>query len=138
ADDQTSIYLVFERLNTGGTTLHPQEIRVALFRGPLIRLLRDLNEDDAWRQLYGKRSNRLKDQELILRFFALRFWRDNYQRPMKDFLNRYTAANGGLQLHDEHYIKNSFTTTTKTILENIGAKALPDKTALTTAIHLTI
>lgn len=66
SDDQSSVYLVFERLNTGGTTLHPQEIRVALYRGPLIRLLRTLNENTDWRALYGNRSNRLKDQELIL------------------------------------------------------------------------
>jgi Protein of unknown function DUF262 len=72
SEDQSAIYKIFERLNTGGTLLQPQEIRVALFPGPLVRLLRDLNEEQPWRALVGNRSKRLKDQELILRFFALR------------------------------------------------------------------
>jgi hypothetical protein len=93
SDDQSSIYLVFERLNTGGTTLHPQEIRVALYRGKLVRLLRDLNETGAWRKLYGKKSNRLKDQELILRFFALFYDGDSYHEPMKEFLNEFMGRN---------------------------------------------
>jgi hypothetical protein len=134
SDDQSSIYLVFERLNTGGTTLHPQEIRVALYRGPLIRLLRKLNENPDWRTLYGTRSNRLKDQELILRFFALRFWRHEYQRPMKDFLNRYTGANRDLQLHDEATLRDAFETTIGAIKKGLGPKAFRLKTAVNAAV----
>lgn len=134
SDDQSSVYLVFERLNTGGTTLHPQEIRVALYRGPLIRLLRTLNENTDWRALYGNRSNRLKDQELILRFFALRFWRDNYARPMKDFLNRYTAMNQNLQLQDERTLTETFERTISKIREGVGPKAFRLKTAVNAAI----
>lgn len=134
SDDQSSIYLVFERLNTGGTTLHPQEIRVALYRGPLIRLLRVLNDNADWRALYGNKSNRLKDQELILRFFALRFWRDNYERPMKDFLNRYTAANRNLQLQDEATLRRAFERPISVIRKALGQKAFRLKTAVNAAI----
>lgn len=134
SDDQTSVYLVFERLNTGGTTLHPQEIRVALYRGPLVRLLRTLNDNTDWRTLYGNKSNRLKDQELILRFFALRFWRDNYERPMKDFLNRYTAANRNLQTQDETTLRQTFEQAIKVIREALGQKAFRLKTAINAAI----
>jgi hypothetical protein len=97
SDDLSSIYLIFERLNTGGTTLQPQEIRVALYHGELISFLRVLNENPAWRKLYGVKSARLKDQELILRFFGLLYSAEAYARPMKDFLNRYTAANRSFQ-----------------------------------------
>lgn len=134
SDDQSSVYLVFERLNTGGTTLHPQEIRVALYRGPLIRLLRALNDNADWRALYGNKSNRLKDQELILRFFALRFWRDHYERPMKDFLNRYTAVNRTLQLHDEATLRGTFEKTISLIRKELGQKAFRLKTAINAAI----
>ena len=84
-----SIYQLFERLNTGGTNLQPQEIRVALFHGRFVDLLRGLNEYPAWRRLYGNRSERFKDQELILRFFALHHDRAYYYRPLKIFLNDY-------------------------------------------------
>src|SRR5438876_1922729 len=70
-DDQSSIYMVFERLNSGGTALQPQEIRVALYTGPLIDLVRDLNHVSEWRELYGPPSKRMKDQEMIIRFFAM-------------------------------------------------------------------
>jgi hypothetical protein len=134
SDDQSSIYLVFERLNTGGTTLHPQEIRVALYRGLLIRLLRRLNENTDWRALYGNRSNRLKDQELILRFFGLRFWRHNYEPPMKDFLNRYTAENRDLRLQDEATLTGAFETTIGVIRKSLGPKAFRLKTAVNAAV----
>ncbi len=39
SDDRSSIYQVFERLNTGGTPLHSQEIRACVYRGNLNRLL---------------------------------------------------------------------------------------------------
>lgn len=91
--DYRAVYSIFERINTGGTPLQPQEIRVALFGGQFIHLLRDLNNNEDWRVLYGKRSARLKDQELILRFFALYETAEAYERPLKGFLNAYLASN---------------------------------------------
>ena len=64
-----SIYEVFERINTGGMRLSPQEIRACVSFGPFSKLLRDLNDNPHWRTIFGKVSNRLKDEELILRFF---------------------------------------------------------------------
>jgi Protein of unknown function DUF262 len=123
SEDQSSIYLVFERLNTGGTTLQPQEIRVALYRGSFVRILRDLNEGGAWRRLYGKRSNRLKDQELILRFFALFYHGEDYQEPMKEFLNDFMGKNRDLKLKSGEELRALFENTCKVILECIGDKA---------------
>lgn len=61
---QSSIYSIFERLNTGGSPLQPQEIRVALYHGRFLQLISRLNDDPSWRSLYGPTSARLKDQEL--------------------------------------------------------------------------
>jgi hypothetical protein len=95
--DDTSIYYIFERLNYGGRKLTPQEIRVAIYHGPLIETLDGLNSYPAWREVYGPESARLKDQELILRFLA--FYADSakYQRPMTEFVNKFAGRHRRLQ-----------------------------------------
>jgi Protein of unknown function DUF262 len=120
SEDQSGIYKIFERLNTGGTLLQPQEIRVALFNGPLIRLLRELNEDEHWRAMCGSRSKRLKDQELILRFLAFRSRADSYKAPMKEFLNEYTGWNIDLKRESKDDLSAIFHATTAMIHEQFG------------------
>ena len=89
--DDTSIYHVFERLNTGGTLLYPQEIRNAVAHGEFNDLLHDLNTWAPWRDLYGspRPDKRKRDIELILRVIALSQDLPGYEKPMKDFLNRF-------------------------------------------------
>ncbi len=123
SEDQSSIYMIFERLNSGGTILQPQEIRVALYHGPFAALLSSLNDDINWRALFGKKSSRLKDIELILRFFALYFHSGSYKRPMKDFLNRYMASNRYLVRQPEDVLRSIFEQTSELIRDSIGLKA---------------
>jgi len=88
SEDQSSIYHIFERINTGGIQLHPQEIRTSIYQGTFCALLAELNTNTDWRAIYGPLSKTMRDQELILRFFALLHYRQDYARPMKDFLNK--------------------------------------------------
>lgn len=85
----TSVYHIFERLNTGGTPLKPQEIRNCVFRGEFVNILRELNDDPNWRRILGKKASdkHQKDVELILRIFALSAYFGRYEKPMKEFLN---------------------------------------------------
>ena len=53
-DQPTSVYHIFERLNTGGVLLHPQEIRTCICHGKFVDLLDILNADENWRQLFGR------------------------------------------------------------------------------------
>ncbi|MGJ1215346.1 DUF262 domain-containing protein [Sphingobacterium multivorum] len=73
SDNDTSLYQVFERINTGGRALMPQEIRNCVSQGEFNNLLFDLNKDKKWRELYGKpeEDSRMRDIEFILRFFAI-------------------------------------------------------------------
>lgn len=89
ANDSTSIYHIFERLNTGGVALKPQEIRNCVFSGPFAIELKELNNNDDWRAILGSQvgDRHQRDIELILRLFALSGnWR-TYERPMKEYLN---------------------------------------------------
>lgn len=93
AEVDSAIYQIFERLNSGGTQLTPHEIRVALYAGPLIAFLESLNTDDNWRGLYGQKSARIRDQELIMRILALHLKAESYTKPLKGFLNSFVAEN---------------------------------------------
>lgn len=83
--------VLFDRLNTGGIRLNPQELRNALYPGPLNALLMRLARSDAFTATWGiprftKNEDTapseallrnalfasLADAELVLRFFALR------------------------------------------------------------------
>ena len=73
-DDDTSLYQIFERINTSGRSLMPQEIRNCVYQGNLNTLLFQLNKNINWRLLFGnpKEDSRMRDLEFILRFFALK------------------------------------------------------------------
>ena len=93
-DDDSGIYEIFERLNTGGTSLAPQEVRNCLYAGGLNDMLRNLNFDKDWRAILGKPCHdpRMKDIEMILRYLALFHAEGEYSVPMKNFLSRFMAT----------------------------------------------
>lgn len=93
-----AIYQIFERLNSGGTQLTPHEIRVALYAGDLVTSIEKLNDDAHWRNLYGKKSKRIRDHELVTRILAMFENSAIYARPMKQFLNNYAAKNRNLDV----------------------------------------
>ncbi|MDQ3848748.1 MAG: DUF262 domain-containing protein, partial [Thermoproteota archaeon] len=122
-DDNTSVYHIFDRLNSEGRRLTPQEIRTAIDHGKFIDLIKELNEYSNWREIYGKKSSRLKDQELILRFLALYFSSDEYEKPMHEFLNKFSQKH---RKADNQFLAESrklFTNTIDVVRESIGKKA---------------
>ncbi|MBK9562682.1 MAG: DUF262 domain-containing protein, partial [Micavibrio sp.] len=48
-----SVFHIFERLNTGGTSLKPQEIRNAVYRGRIVEELKKLNAIAEWQKILG-------------------------------------------------------------------------------------
>lgn len=133
-EDQSSIYMIFERLNAGGVNLQPQEIRVALYHGKLVNVLKRLNEEDLWRNLYGKKSSRLRDMEMILRFFAFYYHADHYAKPMKDFLNRYMASNRNLTWQTEAELQSVFRETISVLAESLGPHAFRPEGTLNASV----
>jgi hypothetical protein len=119
-NDQSSVYYIFERLNTGGTPLQPQEIRAALYHGKFQDFLQTLNENGLWRTVFGRTHRRAKDLEMILRFLAFRYTRDAYKAPMKAFLNRFEASNRNLQRYRPEVMQKDFVEALSFITKAVG------------------
>jgi len=133
-NDSTSIYLVFERLNSGGTPLSPQEIRSCVYQGEFCDLIGNLNDNSAWRELYGRKSKRARDEELILRFFALLYDLDSYKMPMKVFLSDFMAKNQHLKRFDEEELTRVFHQTVTLVAEKLGPGSLRPERGLNVAV----
>jgi hypothetical protein len=133
SEDKSSIYHIFERINTGGRQLTAQEIRASIFHGPIVDLLDSLNKNEAWRQIYGPISLRLRDRELILRFLALRFAFAEYRRPMKEFLNIFMGRNRTLTRIKDSDLRHAFDGVVETLVK-LGSQALRPKGTLNAAV----
>jgi len=72
-DDDSSMFEVFNRLNTGGINLTPQEIRTSMYHSSFYDMLYRENSRPAWRHLLGNQEPDLhmKDIEILLRGFAM-------------------------------------------------------------------
>ena len=133
-NDDTSIYHIFERLNNSGRKLTAQQIRVAIYHGQFIDLIKELNEVPKWRGIYGKHSTALKDQELILRFLALFFRSSAYSRPMAEFLNKFTMWGRRSEAVTLHEWASIFRGTISVVYDVIGPRAFRPERALNAAV----
>jgi hypothetical protein len=123
---------VFERLNTGSLALNAQELRNSIYRGSFNRMLRALVRDPAFRNVMGTKTprHRMVDEELVLRFFALRDGLNTYQPSLKVFLNNYMKK---VRDADEETLENLQTVFRDTIhrIQSVlgqGAFRLTDRT----------
>lgn len=133
-DSNSSIYLLFERLNTGGSLLHPQEIRACVYHGPFNDLLAQLNQDPSWRAIYGPENQRMKDRELILRFFTLLFDLEKYAKPMEGALNRYMSTNRKLQRQSAAQLTREFVPIIEMVGTALGTTAFRPIRAINAAV----
>jgi Protein of unknown function DUF262 len=80
---------IFKRINTGGLPLSTQEIRHALNQGKSTKLINFLSKTTAFVEATGVSSERMVDQELVLRFLAFMITSpENYKSSDFDsFLN---------------------------------------------------
>ena len=88
----SSIYEIFNRLNTGGINLTPQEIRSSLYHSSFSGVLVQLNMDPTWRHLAGREELDLhmRDVEILLRAVAVATSSSDYAPSMVRFLNRFS------------------------------------------------
>jgi len=120
----TSIYHIFERLNTGGTQLVGQEIRNCVYHGSFNDLLCELNALPQWRRIFGSDipHKRQKDVELILRFLAFHFNGEHYQRPIKDFMSTFMSNNQNPPKETLDKFRSLFIRVCDLVVDRIGEK----------------
>lgn len=84
-------YDIFERLNSGSVKLEPQELRNATCRGAFKDLIKELVKNQSFinaTSLSDKRIEKMEDEELVLRYFALSYENGyrSYKSSFKTFL----------------------------------------------------
>ncbi len=91
-DDDSAMYEVFNRLNSGGVNLRPQEIRTSMYHSEFYNMLYRVNADTRWRQLLQspRPDLHMKDIEILLRGLAMLVDGDNYAPSMVKFLNQFS------------------------------------------------
>jgi hypothetical protein len=140
--------LVFERLNSGGVALSPQEARNAVYRGPLSDLCLEMSNNAAFRKMWGipeelrpdrgesgeiddgltrgeQMFQRMDDVEIVLRFFAYRHMSrlDMGLNNISMFLDRFLAVGNGYsdEVHREY--RRIFEATTSLLWEILHEEA---------------
>jgi hypothetical protein len=84
------LYTIFFRLNTGSLGLSPQELRRALKPGPFMDFVDDFSQNSVEIKQILKLSEpdyRMRDMDLVIRYFAFRNFINNYKGDYKSFLD---------------------------------------------------
>jgi uncharacterized protein with ParB-like and HNH nuclease domain len=134
--DDSSMYNIFERLNTGGTQLVGQEIRNCIYYGEFNNLLIRLNKLPKWREIFGTKieDKRQRDVELILRFFALYYDESEYEKPMKDFLSEFMKKHKDDLDQQLSVFEKLFEETTKIIHKNLKKRPFHIRKGINAAV----
>jgi uncharacterized protein with ParB-like and HNH nuclease domain len=109
-DDDSSIYEIFNRLNSGGINLKPQEIRTSLYHSDFYAMLARINLNSSWRRLIGLEEPDLhmKDIEVLLRSFAMLIEGSKYKPSMTKFLNNFSKNSKMLDSQRIKYLEELF------------------------------
>ena len=87
-----AMYEIFNRLNSGGINLTPQEIRRCTFDSNFYDMLYKTNAQEQWRKLVGTDipDIHMRDVEILLRGFAMLVNEESYRPSMVKFLNKFS------------------------------------------------
>ena len=129
--------IVFERLNSGGEKLEPQETRNALYNGKFNQLCIKLAENDSFRKMWkiplesdseeellnSEAYRKMVDVELVLRFFAYRFIDKLKGLTVEKFLDEYLKQANKFSDQTIKELEELFLSTVETVFEIFGEEA---------------
>ncbi len=109
-NDDTSIYEIFNRLNSGGINLTAQEIRTSLYHSDFYTMLHTINTNQRWRILSGlpEPDINMKDIEILLRGFAMLIEGTSYKPSMTKFLNGFSKNCMAFRQEQISYLESLF------------------------------
>ncbi|WP_373800176.1 DUF262 domain-containing protein, partial [Neisseria dentiae] len=110
SDDDSSMYEIFNRLNTGGVNLKPQEIRTSMYHSKFYEMLYKINREEKWRDFIGSKEPdiHMKDIEILLRSFAMLIDGDKYKPSMIKFLNQFSKKCENHKESQNDYLESLF------------------------------
>lgn len=128
--------IVFERLNSGGEKLTPQETRNALYNGEFNQLCLKLSKNEKFRIMWNiplesegedklltsEPYRKMDDVELVLRFFAYRFI-DILTGTVEDFLDEYLKQANKFSKNTLQELEKLFGDTVNIAYEIFGEEA---------------
>jgi hypothetical protein len=85
------LYKIFHRLNTGSLELSPQELRQALHPGAFLDYVDEYSQESKEIKKVLKLKDpdpRMRDVELLIRYFAFKNYSNEYHGNLKDFLDK--------------------------------------------------
>jgi len=123
--DPSIRFQLFERLNKGAMSLNAQEIRNCAYRGAFNDKLKELEVYCDWFKLMrlNECDKRMRDRELILRFFALYDRYNHYRGSMKVFLDKEMEEQQNAQSERLKQYEALFKKVTRMALSVLGDKA---------------
>jgi uncharacterized protein with ParB-like and HNH nuclease domain len=108
--DDSSMFEIFNRLNTGGVNLKPQEIRTSMYHSNFYEMLYRINMNPDWRKIIDRPEPDLNmgDIEILLRGFAMLIDSNNYRPSMTKFLNTFSKNAKTMTTESIKYLEELF------------------------------
>jgi len=136
--DQDVKFEVFQRLNTGGVKLNPQEIRNSTWPGPFNNLVLQLSVSKPFHRLLRIANpqksaifKEMRDAEFVLRYFTFRTTWETFSGGMKRHMDEFMASNQELAENDLVSLHDEFFLTLETVSAAFGEFAfrrwVPDR-----------
>lgn len=109
-DEYSAMYEIFNRLNSGGVNLRPQEIRQCLYYSKFYDMLEIINKEPIWRRFLRSDNPDLhmKDIEVLLRAFAILSDSKEYRPSLIKFLNQFSNKARGYTREHNQYLADLF------------------------------
>ena len=115
---EDQLYFIFNRLNTGSVPLSTQELRQSLFPGKFLNYVNEFSYDnESLKKVLGikKPDKRMKDVELVVRYFSFKFFRKDYSNSLNKFFNNTCVFFNDNWIEKESIIKEECIKLTKAI-----------------------